>query len=115
MLAATNMATGVAVTNAATFNMRSSNYVAFQLNLNALGLGATNKCDVTLQNSVDGSNWQSWATMTLTGTSNVTAMCVSNFQSYGIPLGRVQKITSTANGTGTNLNMELWMYGKSGI
>ncbi len=108
-LAATNMATGVAWTN--NTGLTSAGLPdggAVQLNLLALGAGATNSCAVLIQKSVDGAYWTDDVTLQLTGTGATATKCISNISASAIAHWRIYSITSTANGTGTNLNVEVW-------
>jgi hypothetical protein len=113
---ATNIDTGVIVTNTTPLGAASeANNLAVQLTLTGLGAGATNACAVLFQTSVDGSVWTNGATMHKTGGGATTVTCISNFTSLAVPYWRVYTITSTANGTGTNLSVTVTAHGKPGI
>ena len=108
-IVATNMATGVAYTNATVMTSAGlPDGGAVQLNLLALGAGATNSCEVQLQKSVDGTYWTDDAKVQLTGTGATAAKCISNISASAIAYWRIYSVTSLANGTGTNLNVEVW-------
>jgi hypothetical protein len=115
---ATNLATGVTCTNNAMVGVKYSSALAVQLNLLGLGLGATNSCLVTLQESNDSSNWLAFATMALTGSASTNASCISNFTVNAGASIRVSTVASTgtgAGGAGTNLNVEVWVNSKPNL
>jgi len=114
-LLATNVASGGTVTNNTQFAILFSSTISAQLNLLGLGTGATNTCTATFQVSDDNANWQTIGTMTLTGTGTLTTSVVSNFAAGGAAFARLSTVTSTANGTGTNLNVEVWVNTKPGL
>ena len=106
---ATNMATGVVSTNNALLTSTAlPEGGAVQLNLLGLGAGATNSAEVLLQKSVDNTYWSDDAKIQLTGSGATTVSCISNITASAIQYWRVRTVTSTANGTGTNLNVEVW-------
>lgn len=111
-MAATNLVTGTVVTNGMALTTTGLPFGgAVQVNLLGLGAGATNTCTVALQKSVDGLVWTTADTITLTGLGASTAMCISNIAASPIRNWRVFTVSSTANGAGTNLNVEVW-FGK---
>jgi hypothetical protein len=114
-LVATNIGTGVIVTNAATWTVPRSDNLAVQLILNGLGAGATNQCAALLQSSLDRTNYINDATLHLTGTGASTISCVSNLNAKARPYWRVRTITSTAAGTGTNLSVGIVYATKDGL
>ena len=107
---AQNMATGAITTNNVLIaDHGNKNGLSVQLNLLGLGAGATNSCTVLLQKSNDNSNWVNADTLLLTGTGATSATCISNVTASAVRYWRVRSVTSTANGTGTNLNVEVWV------
>jgi hypothetical protein len=116
-LVATNIATGVVATNPATSYqpVGDSAQIAVQLILNGLGAGATNSCAVLTQESCDGVNWVNGTTLQLTGSGATTVSCISNITLGARGYWRWRTITSTANGTGTNLAPTLILNRKPGF
>jgi hypothetical protein len=114
-LVATNIGTGVVVTNTTWTGTGPHSTVAVQLTLTGLGAGATNSCAVLTQTSVDGVNPVASTTLNLTGQGATTATCISNVTLNAAGYYRVYTVTSTANGTGTNLAPTVTLGTKDGF